>query len=132
MPKLRIEEAAARTQARIDSGAQTIVGVNKYRLDEEDEAVEILEVDNSRGAREQQIARLERLRASATTARCRPLEALTEAASPARATCSALAVEAARAKRATVGEISDAWRRCSAGTRPRSSSIRGLQRRGGP
>lgn len=56
LPKLRIEEAAARTQARIDSGEQTIVGVNKYRLDKED-PIDILEIDNT-AVREAQIARL--------------------------------------------------------------------------
>ncbi len=61
IPKLRIEEAAARTQARIDSGRQTVIGVNKYRLDDE-EPIDVLKVDNTGGAR-QQIAKLDRLRA---------------------------------------------------------------------
>jgi methylmalonyl-CoA mutase len=61
IPKLRIEEAAARTQARIDSGRQTVVGVNKYRLDEE-ERIEVLKVDNS-AVRRSQIEKLQRLRA---------------------------------------------------------------------
>ena len=61
IPKLRIEEAAARTQARIDSGEQTIVGVNKYRLEKED-PIDILEIDNT-SVREAQIARLKKLKA---------------------------------------------------------------------
>jgi len=104
-PKLRIEEAAARTQARIDSGSQTIVGVNKYRV-ENDAEIELLKVDNN-SVRNQQLAKLERLRAERSeadvTAR---LNELTNGAS-----CGGnlleLAVNAARAK-ATVGEISDA------------------------
>ena len=60
LPKLRIEEAAARTQARIDSGRQTIVGINKYRLDHED-PIDILEIDNTE-VRNEQCARLEQLR----------------------------------------------------------------------
>ena len=61
LPKMRIEEAAARTQARIDSGQQPVVGVNRYPVDE-DEAIDVLEVDNA-AVRDQQVAKLERLRA---------------------------------------------------------------------
>ncbi|CRZ14559.1 methylmalonyl-CoA mutase [Mycolicibacterium neworleansense] len=114
IPKLRIEEAAARTQARIDSGAQPLIGVNKYQVDE-DQEIEVLKVENSR-VRAEQLAKLQQLRAdrdeSATQA------ALAELTRAAEATGSAgedglgnnllaLAINAARAK-ATLGEISDA------------------------
>ncbi len=106
IPKMRIEEASARTQARIDSGRQTVVGVNKYRLDEEED-VEVLKIDNS-AVRKAQIDKLEWLRAErdsdATTA---ALAALTRCAETGEGNLLALAVDAARAK-ATVGEISDA------------------------
>ncbi len=106
MPKMRIEEAAARTQARIDSGRQTVVGVNKYRLDQA-ETIDVLKVDNS-AVRTQQIAQLQRLRAERDPVRCRQtLEALTNAAATRTGNLLALSVEAMRA-RATVGEISDA------------------------
>jgi methylmalonyl-CoA mutase len=106
MPKMRVEEAAARTQARIDSGRQTVVGVNKYRLDEA-ESIDVLKVDNS-AVRAQQVAQLERLRAERDSVRCnQTLEALTNAAASNSGNLLALSVEAIRA-RATVGEISDA------------------------
>jgi methylmalonyl-CoA mutase len=106
MPKLRIEEAAARRQARIDRGEETIVGVNKYKTDEA-ERVDLLDIDNSR-VRQQQIARLERVRATRDPVRVRAaLAALTDAARSGAGNLLALAIEAARA-RATVGEISDA------------------------
>ena len=107
IPKLRIEEAAARTQARIDSGAQHVIGVNTYRLPAED-PLEILTVDNDDVYR-QQVAKLERLRAERDDdAVRRSLEALTAtAAGEAKANLLEAAVDAARAK-ATVGEISDA------------------------
>jgi methylmalonyl-CoA mutase len=112
LPKLRIEEAAARTQARIDSGRQPVVGVNLYRLDE-NEHIDVLRVDNS-AVRAQQIDKLRRLRAERDNDACRAaLDALTNgaAASPGPDTnLLALAVDAARAK-ATVGEISDAMER---------------------
>ena len=105
MPKLRIEEAAARRQARIDRGEETIVGVNRYRLADEDE-VDVREIDNT-AVREQQIARLNQIRATRDEAACRAaLDALTEGARG-DGNLLALSVEAARA-RATVGEISDA------------------------
>jgi len=106
LPKLRIEEAAARRQAMIDSGQETIVGVNKHRLEQED-PMEILEVDNS-AVRESQIKQLKELKAardSAAVARC--LAALTAAAKSGEGNLLALSIEAARA-RATLGEISDA------------------------
>ncbi|REG87782.1 methylmalonyl-CoA mutase [Winogradskyella sediminis] len=106
IPKLRIEEAAARKQARIDSTQDVIVGVNKYRLDQED-PISTLEVDNQT-VRLQQIERLERIKASRdTTAVTEALSKLTEAAKTSEGNLLALAVDAAR-KRATLGEISDA------------------------
>jgi methylmalonyl-CoA mutase len=109
IPKLRIEEAAARTQARIDSGRQTVVGVNKYRLDEP-EHVDVLHVDN-RSVREQQLAKLAALKADRDElALRRALDALTRAAGEGEGNLLALAVDAARA-RATVGEISSALER---------------------
>ncbi len=111
IPKLRVEEAAARTQARIDSGRQALIGVNKYRV-ASDEEIDVLKVDNS-AVRAQQIEKLKRLRAERDEAACQDaLRALTAAArsGPGKGlegNLLALAVDAARAK-ATVGEISDA------------------------
>ena len=106
LPKLRIEEAAARTQARIDSGLQTVVGVNRYRPEEEP-PLNLLRVDNS-AVLAAQVAKLKRLRAERDTARTRTaLAALTAAARDGTGNLLALSLEAARA-RATVGEISDA------------------------
>jgi len=110
IPKLRIEEAAARTQARIDSGRQPVIGVNKYRASA-DETVEVLKVDNT-AVRAQQMAKLRRLREERDEVACtEALEALTAAAGRSGGGMDdnllALAVNAARAK-ATVGEISDA------------------------
>ncbi|MGV3709068.1 MAG: methylmalonyl-CoA mutase family protein, partial [Gemmatimonas sp.] len=106
LPKLRIEEAAARTQARIDSGRQTVVGVNKYKLDVA-ETIDVLKVDNT-AVRAQQIAQLEKLRAERDNTRVQQtLEALTIAAANKNGNLLALSVDAMRA-RATVGEISDA------------------------
>ena len=103
IPKLRIEEAAARTQARIDAGRQTVVGVNKYRLDEKED-IDVRKVDNSavRGA---QIAKLKKLRSERDEAACqRSLEALTKAAQTGTGNLLALSIDAARA-RASVGEM---------------------------
>jgi len=109
LPKMRIEEAAARTQALIDAGRRTIVGVNKYRV-VDDEPVEVLRVDNT-AVREAQIARLAELRASRDARRVEAaLDALAGAAGSGGGNLLALAVDAARA-RATVGEISDALAR---------------------
>jgi len=106
LPKMRIEEAAARRQAHIDSGAETIVGVNKYRLERE-EPLEILDIDNTE-VRRQQIARLEKLKAERDSdAVNRALAALSDAAATGKGNLLALSVEAAKA-RATLGEISDA------------------------
>ena len=103
VPKLRIEEAAARTQGRIDSGLQTIVGVNKYQIKDE-HTVDILKVDNQ-AVREQQLQKLHQLRRERDEAACTSaLEALTKAAAS-NENLLALSVAAARAK-ATVGEIS--------------------------
>jgi len=106
VPKMRIEEAAARTQARIDSGNQIIVGVNQYRLEKED-PIDILEVDNT-AVRIQQIERLKQLRANRDEAAVKAaLEAITECAKTGNGNLLELAVEAARV-RASLGEISDA------------------------
>ncbi|MBF6191452.1 methylmalonyl-CoA mutase [Nocardia implantans] len=110
IPKLRIEEAAARTQARIDTGQQPVIGVNKYQV-EEDQQVEVLKVENSR-VRAEQIEKLRRLRAERDPdAVRRALAELTRAAASSEGGMAnnllALAIDAARAK-ATVGEISDA------------------------
>jgi methylmalonyl-CoA mutase len=106
VPKMRIEEAAARTQARIDSGRQTIVGVNKFRVGD-DAPLEVLKVDN-RAVREAQIAKLDMLRRERDQkAVTSALGALTSAARSGRGNLLELAIRAARAK-ATVGEISAA------------------------
>ena len=106
VPKMRIEEAAARTQARIDSGAQTIVGTNKYRLDHED-PIDILEVDNT-AVRLQQEAALKELKANRDNEACKKaLEALTEVVRTGNANLLEAAVECAKV-RCTLGEISDA------------------------
>ena len=106
MPKLRIEECAARRQARVDRGDDVIVGVNKYRLDEEDE-IEVRDVDNTE-VRTAQIARLERIRASRDSAAYEAaIENLRKLAESGKGNLLAAAIEAARA-RASVGEISKA------------------------
>ena len=106
IPKLRIEEAAARKQARIDSGAEKIIGINEFRLDHED-PIEILDVDNAK-VREQQIARLKELRANRDNEKVKQcLAAITEAVRTKSGNLLELAVEAAKA-RASLGEISDA------------------------
>jgi methylmalonyl-CoA mutase len=106
IPKLRIEEAAARTQARIDSGRQTVVGVNKYRLDEKED-IEVRSVDNS-AVRNAQIAKLKKLRAERDQAACAAaLDALTDAAKTGGGNLLALSITAARVG-ATVGEMTTA------------------------
>jgi methylmalonyl-CoA mutase len=119
LPKLRIEEAAAKTQARIDAGGQTVVGVNRYRPGEQ-APIDVLKVDNS-AVRALQIGKLKRLRAERDPkALAATLQALTKAADTGKGNLLALAVEAARSK-ATVGEISSAlekvWGRHHAETR---------------
>jgi methylmalonyl-CoA mutase len=104
VPKMRIEEAAARAQAKIDSGVQTIVGTNRYRLDTED-PLETLEVDNS-AVRESQIVRLAKLRAERNEAECQfALDELTRCVETGEGNLLELAVSAA-SKRASLGEIS--------------------------
>ena len=106
IPKLRIEEAAARKQARIDSGVETIIGVNEYRLEKE-APIDILAVDNT-AVRESQVKRLQELRANRDNAAVeKALEAITECVRTGEGNLLALAVEAAKV-RASLGEISDA------------------------
>ncbi|WP_461517122.1 methylmalonyl-CoA mutase [Porticoccus sp.] len=119
MPKLRIEQAAALRQARIDRGEEVIVGVNKYQLEKEP-PVDILDIDNS-AVRVSQVARLHKIRTDRDSDICqKALDALTAAAESGQGNLLELAVDAARA-RATVGEISDAlekiWGRHQAETR---------------
>ena len=126
IPKLRIEEAAARTQARIDSGQQPVIGVNKFRLDI-NEQVDVLKIDNS-AVRAGQIAKLERLRAERDQGACdSALEALTNAAGSGDGNLLDLAVQAARAK-ASVGEISDALEKVYGRHRAEIRSISGVYR----
>lgn len=105
IPKLRIEEAAARTQARIDSGQQPVIGVNKYQVDEDHE-IEVLKVENSR-VRAEQIAKLAQLRADRDQSAVDAALAELSRAADGEGNLLELAINAARAK-ATVGEISDA------------------------
>jgi methylmalonyl-CoA mutase len=106
LPKLKIEEAAARKQARVDRAEEVVVGVNKYRV-ANPEKVDVLDIDNTR-VREQQIARLQTIRATRDEAACKAaLEALTASATSGQGNLLDLAVQATRV-RATVGEISDA------------------------
>lgn len=106
IPKMRIEEAAARAQARIDSGVQAIIGVNRYRLEHED-PIDILDIDNTE-VRKQQVARLEQLKEGRDNeAVQKALDAITRCVETKEGNLLELSVEAARA-RATLGEISDA------------------------
>ncbi|PXY19782.1 methylmalonyl-CoA mutase [Prauserella sp. PE36] len=105
IPKLRIEEAAARTQARIDSGRQPVIGVNKYRVDDE-EQIDVLKVDNA-GVRAQQLEKLRRLREERDSGAVEDALRRLTAGAEADGNLLALAIDAARAK-ATVGEISEA------------------------
>jgi methylmalonyl-CoA mutase len=126
IPKLRIEEAAARTQARIDSGQQPVIGVNKYRLDL-NEQIDVLKIDNS-AVRAGQIAKLQRLRVErdepATQA---ALDALTNAAASGEGNLLELGVVAARAM-ASVGEMSDALEKVYGRHRAEIRSISGVYR----
>ncbi len=125
MPKLRIEEAAAQRQARIDRGEEAIVGVNKYQAAEDSKPVELLDVDNTR-VREQQVARLQQIRKTRDEGRWRSaLDALTQAAASGEGNLLALAIEATRA-RATVGEISDALEKVFTRHRATTRSISGV------
>ena len=124
LPKLRIEEAAARTQARIDSGTQTVVGVNKFLLDEEEE-VPVLKVDNAT-VRRMQLDKLARLKSDRSQAEVdAKLDAIAEAASGTQGNLLALAVDAARAE-ATVGEISEAVERSQGRHKAVIRSIKGV------
>jgi methylmalonyl-CoA mutase len=124
MPKLRIEESAARKQARVDRGEEVVVGVNKYQP-EEPEHVDILVVDNTK-VREAQIARLNSIRKSRDEAKCQAaLEALTEAARSGKGNLLELSIIATRA-RATVGEISLALEKIFTRYRATSQSVSGV------
>ena len=126
VPKLRIEEAAARTQARIDSGRQSVIGVNKYRP-EGDEDIDVLKIDNAT-VRAGQLAKLERLRAERDDAEVeRALGALTTCADTGEGNLLQLSVEAARAM-ATVGEISEALEKVWGRHRAEIRSISGVYR----
>ena len=124
LPKLKIEEAAARRQALIDSGAETIVGVNKYRLQQE-APIDILEVDNS-AVRRAQIARLKKLRKERNAKRVeKALARLTETARGDGGNLLEAAVECARA-RATLGEISDAMEKVFGRHKAVTKSVSGV------
>ncbi len=124
LPKLRIEEAAARKQARIDSGKEIIVGVNQYRLDRET-PIDIREVDNT-AVREEQIARLKKIKAERDSAAVEAaLNAITKAAETKQGNLLELAVEAAR-KRATLGEISYAMEKVFGRYQARIKTISGV------
>jgi len=124
MPKLRIEEAAALRQARIDRGDEVIVGVNKYLLAEEPD-IDVLNIDNS-AVRDSQVARLQQVRADRDDVACKKtLEALTDAAENNTGNLLELAVDAARV-RATVGEISDALEKVYTRHRAVTRSISGV------
>ncbi|MGB0086108.1 MAG: methylmalonyl-CoA mutase [Rhodomicrobiaceae bacterium] len=126
LPKMRIEEAAARTQARIDSGTQTIVGVNRYKPDA-DKPVDVLVVDNS-AVRAMQIEKLKRLRAERKEAETQAaLRALTEAAASRQGNLLDLSIKAARAK-ATVGEISEAMEKVFGRHRVDTRAVSGVYR----
>lgn len=124
IPKMRIEEAAARKQARIDSGRDRIVGVNIFRLEKED-ALDILEVDN-KAVRESQIKRLEEIKSKRDTAAVEnALEAITKAAESGKGNLLELAVNAAR-HRATLGEISFAMEKVFGRYKAVTRSISGV------
>ena len=127
IPKLRIEDAAARTQARIDSGRQTVVGVNKYQLDETEE-IDVLRVDNS-AVRKSQLEKLARLRAERDDSEVKAtLDALTKAADTGNGNLLELAVTAGRAK-ATVGEISLALEKVYGRHKAEIKAITGVYRK---
>jgi methylmalonyl-CoA mutase len=124
MPKLRIEEAAAQRQARVDRGEEVIVGVNKYRASDS-APVEIRDIDNT-AVRESQVARLEKVRAARNEDACRAaLTRLTDAAEAGTGNLLGLAIDAAR-ERATVGEISDALEEIYGRYRAMTRSITGV------
>jgi methylmalonyl-CoA mutase len=124
LPKMRIEEAAARRQAMIDSGDESIIGVNKYRLEKED-PIETLDIDNT-VVRQKQIDRIQKLKEERNEERViETLEALTNAAETGEGNLLEKAVEAARA-RATLGEISDAIEKVSGRHKATIRSISGV------
>jgi methylmalonyl-CoA mutase len=126
VPKMHIEEAAARTQAHIDAGEQAVIGVNRYRP-EDDRAVELLKVDNA-AVRQAQIAKLEKLRRERDPeAVAQTLAALTRTAGGGNENLMALAIDAARA-RATVGEISDALEKVYGRHAAQAKTISGIYR----
>jgi methylmalonyl-CoA mutase len=126
LPKRRIEEASARTQARIDSGAQTVVGVNKYRLSEQ-ENIDVLKVDNQ-AVRDTQLDKLKRLKAERDESACQTaLGALTATAKSGNGNLLECAIIAAR-NLATVGEISDAMEKVFGRHRAEASAISGVYR----
>ncbi|MGB8185604.1 MAG: methylmalonyl-CoA mutase [Pseudolabrys sp.] len=127
IPKLRIEEAAAKTQARIDAGAQAVIGVNKYPPTDE-APIEVLKIDNS-AVRAHQIDKLQRLKAERDPAALQEaLNALTRAAGGGNGNLLALAIDAARAK-ATVGEISSALEKVFGRHRAEIKAITGVYKR---
>jgi methylmalonyl-CoA mutase len=123
MPKLRIEESAARRQARVDRGEEVIVGVNKYRPEHPDH-VDVFDIDNTK-VREQQIARLEQLRASRDETTCSAALDALEAGARGNGNLLTLCIDAARA-RATVGEMSDAMERVFGRHKAEIRSISGV------
>ena len=124
MPKLRIEAAAARKQARVDRGTEVMVGVNRYQREEEDE-VDILEVDNA-SVREAQVARLKRIRETRDGTACgQALDALSEAGASGAGNLLELSIAAVRA-RATVGEVSDSLAKVFSRHRAQIRSIAGV------
>ena len=126
IPKLRIEEAAAKTQARIDSGQQAVIGVNKHKPSSE-RPIDVLKVDNS-SVRTQQIEKLKRLRAERDEARTQAALAALTAGARENGNLLALAIDAARAM-ATVGEISDALEKVFGRHRAEIKSISGVYKR---
>ncbi len=124
MPKLRIEESAAKKQAKIDRGEEVIVGVNKYRLDKEDQ-IDVLSIDNTK-VRKQQIDRLNKMRKNRDQAACdAALDALAKAAKDNSGNLLELSITATRA-RASVGEISDAMEKSFSRHRAEIKSISGV------
>lgn len=124
MPKMRIEESAARRQAKIDSGAETIVGVNKYRMDVQEQNFEVRKIDNTE-VRKSQIERINSVRASRDNKACQDaLDAIQMAAYSGEGNLLELAVTAAHC-RATVGEISDAMEKVYGRYVAKDSIVRG-------
>tara|TARA_R110002050_G_scaffold20348_1_gene57680 strand:+ start:70552 stop:72702 length:2151 start_codon:yes stop_codon:yes gene_type:complete len=125
LPKLRIEEAAARKQARIDSGKDVIVGVNKFQVNTDDEALEILDVDNT-AVRLSQIERINQIKATRNTEACtKALKTLADAAKNNTGNLLELAVNAARL-RATLGEISSAMEQSFGRYKATTQSVKGV------